>query len=212
MSPLSLSFSLSSTMHLSWGRNLACNWHPCKVGLNTCMAIQFVRGGVIKQMCVDAVLFGALSAVLKPGIKHPFAIKYPVKRSQFRRQSLPLLPIKLDSSGVQQHKPSPSLSLSLNPLFCLIKKARKMEKITYSRWVGVYSVSAGYILKLLRISFLAGLNEKNPLWSQIWRILAWGWRSGCWRYAQVSLTVHWWCCSELNSLSLSATKKNVLLN
>lgn len=82
-----------------------------------------------------------------------------------------------------------------------------MEKITYSRWVGVYSVSAGYILKLLRISFLAGLNEKNPLWSQIWRILAWGWRSGCWRYAQVSLTVHWWCCSELNYLSLSATTK-----
>lgn len=38
-----------------------------QAGLNTCMAIQFVRGGVIKQMCVDAVLFLALSVVLKPG-------------------------------------------------------------------------------------------------------------------------------------------------
>lgn len=43
---------------------LACNWHPCKAGLNTCTAIPVVRGGVIKR---SGVLFGALSAVLNAG-------------------------------------------------------------------------------------------------------------------------------------------------
>ncbi len=81
-------------------RHLACSWHPCKARLNTCMAIQFVRGGVIKQMCVDAVLFGALSAVLKtrlPPVKTikrlSLAIKYPVNGPKFDSR-LPLFPNK----------------------------------------------------------------------------------------------------------------------
>lgn len=126
--------------------------------------------------------------------------KIPRKRSPISTADSPFSPIKLvfDPKGVSSNTNSPfffkSRALLPSPLLLPDKNARKMEKITYSRRVGVYSVSAGYILKLLRISFLAGLNEKNPLWSQIWRILARGWRSGCWRYAQVSLTVHWRCC------------------
>lgn len=52
------------------GKNLACKWHSCKTGLKHCTEIQFVRGGVIKQLYNDAVLFCSLSMVLKLDASH----------------------------------------------------------------------------------------------------------------------------------------------
>lgn len=44
------------------GRNLACNWHPRDAQPNARIALQIVRGGVIKQMRVDVGLLRAPSA------------------------------------------------------------------------------------------------------------------------------------------------------
>lgn len=151
-------------------------------------------------MRVDVGSFGALSAVLKPA--GPARHEAARQRSLLSQSNQPSILVASGSTNDQSS--SPSKAARLFPL-SFNTNARKWRKITYSRRVRVFSMSAGYITKLLRIASLAGPNGKNPLWSQIWRILASGWRSGCWRYAQVSLTIHWRCCSELNSLRLSAT-------
>lgn len=62
------------------GRYFACNWRPRDTQANTRIAIQIVRGGVIKQMCVDVGLFRALSAVLKPAA--------PARHTTARKRSL----------------------------------------------------------------------------------------------------------------------------
>lgn len=68
-------FSLSPQL----GRNLACNWHPRDAQSNTRIAIQIVRGGVIKQMCVDVGLLRAPTAV--PKLAAPARHKAARKRS-----------------------------------------------------------------------------------------------------------------------------------
>lgn len=101
----------------------------------------FVPGGVIKQMRADGVLFGALSAVLKPGCSQQavhFVIKHRLNGQHFDENSL-LSPNKtrLLSSRCPVTQTITSKFQRYSPSSFCLKMAIKMDKITYSRRASV---------------------------------------------------------------------------
>lgn len=108
---------------LQLGRDLACNWHPRHTQANTRVAIQTVRGGVIKQNVrgrgfVPSAVRGAESGGARASRNSP--------------RTSPLSPIKpaLDSVRVRQHGRSslPSLKPRVSSLFPSMKKKKTARK------------------------------------------------------------------------------------